>query len=123
MHTTIVIEVIEAHESTVSREKIALPRDARVRDALAVCKLAQASAALQQMQTVGHTADSVIGIWGRRVLLDTALNNDDRIELYRAVTADAKSARLARAREQGYRWQGRTRRAASVAKVAKAETP
>ncbi len=114
MQQTIEIEVIEARESDVSREKVTLVRGALVRDALAACAMADAKNALTDMQTVEHIADSVVGVWGRRVLLDTALNNGDRIELYRAVTADAKSARLARAREQGYRWQGRTRRAAKA---------
>jgi uncharacterized protein len=113
-HTPLDIEVIEAHESTVSHERVALPRGAQVRDALAMCKLVQTAAALQQMQRIEHIADSVVGVWGRRVLLDAVLNDGDRIELYRAVTADAKTARLARARQQGYRWQGRTRRAAQV---------
>jgi uncharacterized protein len=108
----ILVEVIEAHANELARESLTLSAGACVRDALALCKIANAKQALIDMETVAHVADSMIGIWGRRVLLDAVLQSGDRIELYRAVTADAKSARLARAREQGYRWQGRTRRAA-----------
>ena len=55
-----------------------------------------------------------VGIWGKSVPLDTKLKNGDRIERYRALIADPKLARHRRANEQGYRWQGRTRRAAKT---------
>jgi uncharacterized protein len=106
------VEVVEAHDKHVSREALELPQGALVRDALAMCATARARGVLAAMQTTDHVADSNVGIWGRRVLLNAKLASGDRIELYRAVTADAKTARLMRAREQGYRWQGRTRRAA-----------
>jgi putative ubiquitin-RnfH superfamily antitoxin RatB of RatAB toxin-antitoxin module len=106
------IEIVEAYDTHVSRETLSISDGSCVRDALSVCTLPNAAQALINMAPVNHIADSVVGVWGRRVLLDSALTSGDRIELYRAVTADAKSARLARAREQGYRWQGRTRRAA-----------
>jgi sulfur carrier protein len=69
------------------------------------------------MQAVDHIADSFVGIWGRRTLLSTPLTDGDRIELYRELIADAKSARLKRAGEQGYRWQGRTRRVVNSSKA------
>lgn len=53
-----------------------------------------------------------VGIWGKSVPLDTPLKDGDRIERYRPLMADPKQARHRRANEQGYRWQGRTRRAA-----------
>ena len=52
-----------------------------------------------------------VGIWGKSVPLDTPLKDGDRIEQYRPLIADPKLARHRRANEQGYRWQGRTRRA------------
>jgi uncharacterized protein len=111
---TLQIEIVDAHETTVARESLSLANESRVADALRASTMARAAQLLNDMQAIDHIADSMIGIWGRRVLLDTALKSGDRIELYRAVTADAKSARHARAREQGYRWQGRTRRAAKT---------
>ena len=57
-------------------------------------------------------SDLDIGVWGKRVPLDTLLREGDRIERYRPITADPKQARHNRASQQGYRWQGRTRRAA-----------
>ena len=53
-----------------------------------------------------------VGIWGKSMPLDTPLKSGDRIEHYRPLIADPKQARHRRANEQGYRWQGRTRRAA-----------
>ena len=57
-------------------------------------------------------SDLDVGVWGKRVPLDTLLRDGDRIERYRPITADPKQARHNRASQQGYRWQGRTRRAA-----------
>ena len=57
-------------------------------------------------------SDLDVGVWGKRVPLDTPLRDGDRIERYRPITADPKQARHNRASQQGYRWQGRTRRAA-----------
>ena len=63
---------------------------------------------------IGDSAPSEVGIWGKSVPFDTALKDGDRIEQYRALIADPKSARHRRANEQGYRWQGRTRRVAKA---------
>lgn len=57
-------------------------------------------------------SDLDVGVWGKRVPLDAPLRDGDRIERYRPITADPKQARHNRASQQGYRWQGRTRRAA-----------
>jgi putative ubiquitin-RnfH superfamily antitoxin RatB of RatAB toxin-antitoxin module len=135
MSATIRVEIVAAQMHQVLRVTLELPAGSSVRDALErvatpherlvntqahpanePTPLADASAQILSPANTGqpqHIADSNVGIWGRRVTLDTALNNDDRIELYRPVIADAKSARLKRASEQGYRWQGRTRRAAT----------
>lgn len=56
--------------------------------------------------------DGSIGLWGKQVPLDTVLREGDRLERYRGLIADPKQARHQRANDQGYRWQGRTRRAA-----------
>ena len=63
---------------------------------------------------IGDVSVADVGIWGKSVPLDTALKDGDRIERYRALIADPKQARHQRANEQGYRWQGRTRRAAKA---------
>ena len=63
---------------------------------------------------VDDVSSADVGIWGKSVPLDTALKSGDRIERYRPLIADPKLARHRRANEQGYRWQGRTRRAAKV---------
>ena len=61
---------------------------------------------------VNDLSQTNVGIWGKSVPLDTPLKDGDRIERYRPLIADPKLARHRRANEQGYRWQGRTRRAA-----------
>jgi uncharacterized protein len=111
---TIEVEIVEAHARRALRERVRVPTNACVRDALQPCSLERAHELLVAMQSIDHVADSYVGVWGRRVLLDTKLVNGDRIELYRELIADAKTARLKRANEQGYRWQGRTRRAAKA---------
>ena len=63
---------------------------------------------------VDDLSQADVGIWGKSVPLDTPLKNGDRIERYRPLIADPKEARHRRANEQGYRWQGRTRRAAKA---------
>jgi putative ubiquitin-RnfH superfamily antitoxin RatB of RatAB toxin-antitoxin module len=40
-----------------------------------------------------------VGVFGRLATLDQALANRDRVEIYRPLAADPKSARRARARE------------------------
>ena len=63
---------------------------------------------------VNNLSQADVGIWGKSVPLDTPLKDGDRIERYRPLIADPKEARHRRANEQGYRWQGRTRRAAKA---------
>ena len=61
---------------------------------------------------INDLSQANVGIWGKSVPLNTPLKDGDRIERYRPLIADPKLARHRRANEQGYRWQGRTRRAA-----------
>jgi putative ubiquitin-RnfH superfamily antitoxin RatB of RatAB toxin-antitoxin module len=119
---SIYVTIVHAHPTHVDQETLTLPARTCVRDALAASTLGAAREQIAAMQSLnaehnddgGHIADSFVGVWGRRVMLDALLNDGDRIELYRPVIADAKAARLNRASEQGYRWQARTRRAARV---------
>ncbi len=112
--TLIQIEIVSAFADRISRETLRVRQGVTLGDALAISAGELAQQAAKTLESVAHVADSNVGIWGRRVLADALLSNGDRVEIYREVTADAKSARLARARQQGYRWQGRTRRAASA---------
>ena len=63
---------------------------------------------------ITNASHADVGIWGKSVPLDTPLKDGDRMEQYRPLIADPKLARHRRANEQGYRWQGRTRRAAKA---------
>lgn len=105
--TTITVHMVAAWPDRVDDRKLELPQGTTLRDAL----LAFGETA---PQAIGET----VGVWGKQVPLDTVLLHGDRIERYRPITADPKQARHRRASEQGYRWQGRTRRAARAAKAA-----
>ena len=95
------VTVVAAWPDRVQTHELTLPAGATLADALAAVGL---------VPDVENT-----GIWGKNMPLDTPLNAGDRIELYRPISADPKLARHRRASEQGYRWQGRTRRAAKAA--------
>lgn len=97
----ITVDLIEAWADRVTRRTLVLTEGATISDALIVAHIA--------------ADDDHIGLWGKRVPLDTALKEGDRIERYRGLIADPKQARHQRANNQGYRWQGRTRRAARTA--------
>jgi putative ubiquitin-RnfH superfamily antitoxin RatB of RatAB toxin-antitoxin module len=71
---TLQIEIVEAHDTHVSRETLSISDGSCVRDALSVCTMVNAAQTLANMQTISHIADSVVGVWGRRVLLDAALS-------------------------------------------------
>ena len=99
------VTLISAWPGRVDEQAIELMEGATLGDALlafAVNDLSQAD----------------VGIWGKSVPLDTPLKDGDRIERYRPLIADPKLARHRRANEQGYRWQGRTRRAAKAKQAA-----
>jgi len=76
------VEVIAAWPGRVERFRLELEEGATVRTALA---------AVQRFATSG------VGIYGRRVTLDTRLADGDRVEIYRALGADPKEARRRRA--------------------------
>ena len=95
---TLTVTVVHAQPDAVQRHMLVLAAGARLSDALAAAGV-----------DVGGSVDA--GIWGKPIALDTPLAEGDRVELYRPLIADPKAARKKRATEQGYRWQGRTRRA------------
>jgi putative ubiquitin-RnfH superfamily antitoxin RatB of RatAB toxin-antitoxin module len=93
----ITVMVVEAWADSVQQRELELADGATLLDALGAANL---------------TDDGNTGLWGKQVPLDTVLKDGDRIERYRGLIADPKQARHRRANDQGYRWQGRTRRAA-----------
>ena len=95
------VQWVEAWADRVERRELSLADGATLRIALAAAGFDDAA-----------INDESTGLWGKQVPLDTPLKAGDRIERYRPLIADPKQARHQRATDQGYRWQGRTRRAA-----------
>ena len=95
------VTLISAWPDRVDEQAIELAEGATLADALGALG-------------IDDLALADVGIWGKSVPLDTPLKDGDRIERYRPLIADPKEARHRRANEQGYRWQGRTRRAAKA---------
>jgi len=77
------VEVIAAWPRRVERTRLELEAGATVRAALAAA---------------GRAAAGSVGIHGRKVALDTKLADGDRVEVYRALSADPKEARRRRAK-------------------------
>jgi uncharacterized protein len=80
----------EPHRAIVKAYRLALP--ATIDDAL---RLAAADPEFAGVDFAGSAA----GIFGRVSALSRALTDGDRVEIYRPLAADPKSARRARARE------------------------
>ena len=78
------VEVVYARAAGAEIVWVELPAGAKVRDALAASRLS------------GHA----VGIFGKRVTLDTALSDGDRVEIYRPLAIDPKEARRLRARRK-----------------------
>jgi len=111
--TTIQVQIVAAWADHVEQHRLELAPGATLADALTALAMLPGTGATPLAEMARNaTDDDDVGIWGRRMPLATALADGDRIELYRPITADPKLARHRRASEQGYRWQGRTRRAA-----------
>lgn len=82
------------HEWTV-----ALPTGATVLGAVQACGVTAACLGLD-------AGSALVGVWGRKVRLDLALRDGDRVEIYRPLTVDPKVARRERFRRQGVRAAG-----------------
>lgn len=67
-----------------------LPAGATVRDALA-------AVALEQRVPEACLRQAAVGVWGRAAQLDRPLRDRDRVEIYRELRADPKTARRQRA--------------------------
>ena len=78
------VEVVSARPDGATIVTVALPAGATVRDALAAARLSGVA----------------VGIFGRRVNLETKLADGDRVEIYRPLAMDPKEARRRRARSR-----------------------
>jgi putative ubiquitin-RnfH superfamily antitoxin RatB of RatAB toxin-antitoxin module len=79
------VELIEAWPGRHERVALELEDGATVRTALGAA---------------GRNTAGGVGIYGRRVALDTRLADGDRVEIYRALSADPKEARRRRAKRR-----------------------
>lgn len=87
------VEIVYALPDQQHLKSLELPADALVRDAVV------ASGFVEQFSEV--IVDSTpVGIYGERVSYTDPLQDGDRVELYRALVADPKEARRARATQQ-----------------------
>ncbi len=75
-----------------------LPAGSRVSDAL--------REAWRDARFAPAQAQCSVGLWNRKVHVDTVLQNGDRLELYRPLRVDPKVARRERFQKQGARSAG-----------------
>ncbi|MEI8028356.1 MAG: RnfH family protein [Comamonadaceae bacterium] len=79
-----------------------------------VLRLANSSTVSDALQASGFLAlfpsidphNTVVGIWGRKSGSQQTLQDNDRVELYRALAVDPKAARRERFNKQGARSAG-----------------
>jgi uncharacterized protein len=90
MAETIRITVAYAQADRQILREVELPAAARVADALAL-------AALDPLFADIDLQRAVVGIFGQRSAPDSMLQDGDRVEIYRPLTADPKAMRRARA--------------------------
>ncbi|TVO62310.1 RnfH family protein [Spiribacter vilamensis] len=95
----ITVEVAYALPSDQRLISLDLPSGATAREAI------QQSGLLAEFPGL-DPAESGIGIFSQPVDLDTALNDGDRVEIYRPLQIDPKAQRRARARTQRESRQG-----------------
>ncbi len=77
------VELVYALPERAEQRTLELPAGATARDALAAA---------------GFTEVHAVGVFGKRVPLDQALREGDRVEIYRPLAVDPKEARRRRAR-------------------------
>jgi hypothetical protein len=88
--TGIAIEVVYALGDRQWTAAVRLPAGSTLQAALLASGVFEAHPQLQG-------ADLALGIWGRRASPDALLRQGDRVEIYRPLIADPKSARRTRA--------------------------
>ena len=90
---SILIEVVYAEPRRAVAKQYRLHAPATVADAL------RRAAADPDFHGV-DVAGAAVGVFGRAVSADQGLNTGDRLEIYRPLTADPKTARRERAQQQ-----------------------
>jgi len=85
----IFVEVIYPSSDDQSIFSVEIPAGATVREAILQ------SGVLERFAEIDLNVNKV-GVYGRCVGLDTLLNNNDRVEIYRPLKIDPKDARLLR---------------------------
>lgn len=83
------IEVAYAESERQFLRRISLTSGATVADAIAASGL--------EAEFAIDVSNLAVGVWSKLVTRDTPLNDGDRVEVYRALTADPKEARRRRA--------------------------
>ena len=86
-----VVVAIDRGARQVDEQGLVLPRGSCLADAL---------------RAAGCAPDVDAGIWGRTQPPQTLLSDGDRVEVYRALRVDPKTARRERFRQQGKRGTG-----------------
>ena len=92
----VAVEVVYAQTERAISKVVSLPSGSRVADALL------AAAADPNFESV-DLGDATLGIWGLVVGRDQVLTDGDRIEIYRPLAEDPKTARRNRARRAARR--------------------
>jgi uncharacterized protein len=85
------VDVVYAQPDRAAQTSVELSSNSTVGEALS---LAARNPAFDQIDLI----NAVVGIFGRVVRLEEIVNDGDRIEIYRQVTADPKADRRARAK-------------------------
>jgi uncharacterized protein len=88
LENTIAIEVVYARSAKQMVLELRVPAGATVADAIMLTRV---------QLDLPNVDDAPVGIHGRLVSRDTVLRDGDRVEIYRALMADAKVARRRRA--------------------------
>jgi len=101
-----VVLVYAPKSRSVVELSIQVPRQCTVAQALNLSGIAHMYPEVDDLlgQGVGHHLSC--GIWGRKVSLQQALSMNDRIEIYRGLLVDPKTARRERFKKQGARVAG-----------------
>ncbi len=96
MHITL---VYSPKPRQVQQWHLELPRGSTAGEALAASHALEAFPALE-------TGRLILGIWGRKAPVSQPLHDGDRLEIYRGLLVDPKTARRERFNKQGSRSAG-----------------
>ena len=101
------VVLVYAHKPRSAVElSIQVPPRCTVAQALELSSIAQTYPEVEDLLGQGAGNQLSCGIWGRKVTLQQALSMNDRIEIYRGLLVDPKTARRERFKKQGARVAG-----------------